>query len=135
MSEQDVNQILATAEQVVKLREAAVKTWNALLSLFEKHMDSLPGNPEYKPATSALVSPDPREAFPKDFAAQRSRLKEHARGLSATPDKSIAILERILEKGTEFSGRDTFRYHPSVILASKNEILALVKAARKVFLA
>ncbi len=81
-----------------------------------------------------MVSPDPREIFPKDFTAQRNRLKEHARGLSAAPDKNIAILQRILDKETEFSGRDTFKYHSVVVATSRNEIRALIKASQMVFL-
>lgn len=132
MGEKEVAQILAAAEQAVKLRDAVAKTWNLVLKTFEEHLDSLSGSPGDLPS-KALFSSDPREVFPQDFAAQRKRLREHARELSASPEKSIAILQRIVEKGVEYSSKDTYRYHPNVLASSKSEILALVKAAQMVF--
>jgi len=132
MAEKDVTQILAAAEQAVKLREAVAKTWNFVLKIFDDHLDSLPGNPVDQ-SPKALFSQDSREVFSQNFTAQRKRLKEHAREISASPEKCIAILERIVEKGQEFSAKEKFQYHPDVVAASKNEILALVKAAQSVF--
>jgi len=132
MSEKDVQQILAAAEQAVKLREAVGKVWNMVLKMFEDHLDSLSGSKSDLPS-KALFGADSREVFAQDSTAQRKRLKEHARGISASPDKNVAILQRILEKGMEYSSGETYRYSPDVIAASKNEILALVKAAQSVF--
>ncbi|MBE0568339.1 MAG: hypothetical protein IH577_01505 [Deltaproteobacteria bacterium] len=132
MAEKDVEQILAAAEQAVKLRDAAVKVWGMVLKIFDDHLDSLAGS-SADLSSKALFSRDSREIFSQDFTAQRKRIKEHARELSASPDKSIAILQRIVEKGMEYSSKDTYRYHPDVVAASKNEILALVKAAQGVF--
>ena len=132
MGEKDVAQILAAAEQAAKLRDAVGKTWNVVLKTFDEHLDSLAGGAGDLPS-KALFSADTREVFTQDFAAQRKRLKEHAHELSASPDKCVAILQRIVEKGVEYSSKDTFRYHPDVIGASKKEILALMKAAQIVF--
>ncbi|MEW6721353.1 MAG: hypothetical protein AB1346_12960 [Thermodesulfobacteriota bacterium] len=132
MGEKEVAQILAAAEQAVKLRDAVAKTWNLVIKTFEEHLDSLSGSSGDLPS-KALFSSDPREVFSQDFSAQRKRLREHAREISSSPDKSIAILQRIVEKGVEYSSKDTYRYHPNVIAASKNEILALMKAAQMVF--
>jgi hypothetical protein len=132
MGEKDVAQILAGAEQAVKLRNAVAQTWNLVLKIFIDHLDSLSGSPGDLPS-KALFSPDSREVFSQDSTAQRKRLKEHARGISASPDKSIAILQRIVEKGVEYSSGETYRYSSDVLAVSKNEILALVKAAQSVF--
>ncbi len=132
MAEKDVAQILAAADQVVKLRDAVAKTWGLVLKIFEEHLDSLSGSSSDL-KSKALFASDSREVFAQDSTAQRKRLKEHAREISASPDKGIAILQRIVEKGVEYSSGETFRYSPEVLAASKNEILALLKAAQCVF--
>lgn len=133
MAEKDVAQILAAAEQVVKLRDAVTRTWSAVLKVFEDHMDSLSAS-STDLKSKALFSSGSPEVFAQDSAAQRKRLKEHARGISAAPEKFVPILQRILEKGVEYSSGETFRYSPEVLAASKAEIQALLKAAQCVFL-
>ena len=132
MAEKDVAQILAAAEQVIKLRDAVAKTWNAVLKIFEDHLDSLSGS-STDLSSKALFSSNSREVFSQDSTAQRKRLKEHARAVSAAPEKSIPVLQRILEKGVEYSSGESYRYSPEVLAASKNEIHALLKAAQCVF--
>jgi hypothetical protein len=133
MSEKDVAQILAAAEQAAKLRDAVGKTWNVALKAFDDHLDSLAAA-KGDVSSRALFAADDRDLFTQDYPAQRKLLKEHARELSSSTDKVISILQRIIEKGVEYSAKQTFRYHPDVILASRNEILALIKAAQIVFM-
>ncbi len=132
MGEKDVAQILAAADQVVKLRDAVSKTWTIVLKIFEDHLDSLSGS-SGDLASKALFSSNSKEVFAQDSTAQRKRLKEHARGISAAPDKNIPVLQRIVEKGVEYASGETYRYSPDVIAASKTEILALLKLAQNVF--
>lgn len=132
MGEKEVAQIQAATEQAVKLRDAVAKTWNLILKIFEEHLDSLSASPTDL-SSRALFSSNSRELFPQDSVAQRKRLKEHARGISESPDKGISILQRIVEKGVEYSSGETYRYSPEVLSASKKEILALLKAAQNVF--
>lgn len=133
MAEKDVARILAAAEQALKLRDAVGKTWSAVLKIFEDHLDSLSASPTDL-SSKALFSPGSREVFAQDSAAQRKRLKEHARGIAAAPDKGIPVLQRIAEKGVEYSSGETYRYAPDVLAASRSEIQALLKAAHCVFL-
>ncbi len=133
MAEKDVAQILAAADQVAKLRDAVARTWGAVLKIFEDHLDSLSAS-STDLKSKALFSSGSPEVFAQDSAAQRKRLKEHARGISAAPEKFVPILQRILEKGVEYSSGETYRYSPEVLAASKAEIQALLKAAQCVFL-
>jgi hypothetical protein len=133
MGEKEVAQILAAAEQVAKLQDAVAKTWTLVLKIFEEHLDSLSGSPGDL-SSKALFSSGSREVFAQDSGAQRKRLKEHARGISAAPEKNIPILQRILEKGVEYASGETYRYSPDVLAASKKEITALLKVAQGVFL-
>lgn len=132
MAEKDVEQILAAAEQVVKLRDAVGRTWSAVLKIFEDHLDSLSASSSDL-KSKALFSSGSPEVFVQDSAAQRKRLKEHARAIAAAPEKFLPILQRILEKGVEYSSGETYRYSPEVLAASKAEIKALLKTAQSVF--